>query len=260
MRTRIISGIVGFIILLSVILIGGIALNISVFLVSIIALNELSKTLKIIDVKVFNVLNYLVSFIVLIIVYYKRVDIILPLIIGYTVLLFINFVLNDNLKLRDIGINIMMVFYTIIFVNHLALFNTFKNNKYIWIVFIIAFATDTFAYFTGKLLGKRKLCPNLSPNKTIEGSIGGIIGSLISVLLFISFFNINHYIEFIIITFVCSVLSQFGDLFASKIKRIAGIKDYGTIMPGHGGILDRFDSIIVITPVVFYYISYIIIK
>ena len=133
---------------------------------------------------------------------------------------------------------------------------------YIWIPFLIAWLTDTFAYFTGFFIGKHKLIPKVSPKKTIEGSIGGIVGAIVIVILYqyicskILIIEPN-YIKGTIIAIVCSIASQFGDLAASCIKREHDVKDFGNIMPGHGGVLDRFDSVIYISPIVFLILNYI---
>lgn len=131
-------------------------------------------------------------------------------------------------------------------------------------VFLILFAmfcawmTDTFAYFSGKFLGRHKLCPNVSPNKTVEGAVGGVIGATIMNLIlftvFDKFFFTVHTLmwwQIIIISVVLSVVSMFGDLSASIIKRNHGIKDFGKIFPGHGGVMDRIDSCLFVLPALY---------
>jgi phosphatidate cytidylyltransferase len=110
--------------------------------------------------------------------------------------------------------------------------------------------TDTFAYFSGYLFGKHKLIPNVSPKKTIEGSIGGILGSTICCLIFGYIFKLDMALM-IVMGIIGSIIAQIGDLFASSIKRYVGIKDYGNLIPGHGGVLDRFDSVILVAPFVY---------
>jgi phosphatidate cytidylyltransferase len=109
---------------------------------------------------------------------------------------------------------------------------------------IVAFGTDIFAYFSGYLLGKHKLCPSISPKKTVEGAVGGLLGSMVLTLVFLYFFSPDLLLHGLWIGFMGSLLSQVGDLVASMFKRKLGIKDYGTLIPGHGGILDRFDSVV----------------
>lgn len=128
---------------------------------------------------------------------------------------------------------------------------------------LIGVLTDTGAYFVGKTMGKHKLAPVLSPKKTVEGAIGGTLLALIVVLLCslcvnrIGFMHVNVF-NVCIFTVIGSVVGQFGDLAMSSIKRIAGIKDYGKIFPGHGGVLDRFDSLMFVLPLTYLASQYII--
>ena len=109
---------------------------------------------------------------------------------------------------------------------------------------------DTGAYFTGVLMGKHKLCPSISPKKTVEGAIGGIVWSIVcSLILCFAFSKTDVLIYVIIATIPFCIIGMCGDLFASVIKRSVNLKDYGNLIPGHGGILDRFDSILLIAPV-----------
>ena len=121
--------------------------------------------------------------------------------------------------------------------------------------------TDTCAYFTGLAIGKHKLAPSVSPKKTIEGSIGGVVGVTVILAAYAAVFgNIMDSITAnvsaaVCIGLICGVISQFGDLCASVIKRENNIKDFGKIMPGHGGVMDRFDSFIFVAPVVYYFLN-----
>lgn len=144
-------------------------------------------------------------------------------------------------------------FYVSFSLSHLMLISDMDDNFFIWYPFIIAFVTDTFAYFTGKLIGKHKLIPSVSPNKTVEGSLGGIVVCVIVSYLYAYWFKPDFQFYAIFLGLVGSVFSQVGDLIASKIKRIFDIKDFGKIMPGHGGVLDRFDSLIITLPLVYYF-------
>lgn len=130
----------------------------------------------------------------------------------------------------------------------------------VWLIFIGAWGSDTCAYCVGKLIGKHKMPSKLSPNKTIEGCVGGIIGAALLGFIFavIFFKDKNIWWELPIIGAASSVISQIGDLTASAIKRNHDIKDYGKLIPGHGGILDRFDSIIFTAPIVYYLVAYLV--
>ena len=129
----------------------------------------------------------------------------------------------------------------------------------VWLIYISSWICDTCAYLTGTKLGKTKLAPVLSPHKSVEGAIGGVIGTVIISVVF-SFFFMNAYdlksagnvFVFVLIGFVGAVVSQVGDLTASAFKRNREIKDYGVIIPGHGGVLDRFDSVIFTAPMIYF--------
>ncbi|MGM9602876.1 MAG: phosphatidate cytidylyltransferase [Faecousia sp.] len=130
----------------------------------------------------------------------------------------------------------------------------YAGRYYVVIPFVLAFASDTGAYFTGKFFGRNKLAPVISPNKTIEGVIGGIGGAVVCMLLYCLLmklaFNFNeiHYGYALVYGVAGSLTGVFGDLCFSVIKRQTGIKDYGKLIPGHGGVLDRFDSMILVAP------------
>ncbi len=121
-------------------------------------------------------------------------------------------------------------------------------------ILISIWVCDTFAYFTGKSIGKNKLWERISPKKTWEGAVGGYIGAVGSVFLLNYLFSIDLSISGqIIIGSITGVAGQFGDLFESKLKRDAGVKDSSNIIPGHGGVLDRFDSLIFVAPIIIFY-------
>lgn len=126
------------------------------------------------------------------------------------------------------------------------------ENKYIYLlVFVGAWITDTFAYFVGRIAGRHKLIPDISPKKTVEGSIGGIVFCVVAFVGFAYIIGINYIgIGWLILSgVIVSVVSQIGDLSMSAIKREHGIKDYGRVFPGHGGVLDRFDSVLAVSSV-----------
>ena len=160
---------------------------------------------------------------------------------------------------------ITMLFFGIIYVTIMLSF-VFKvrfvqdGHLLVWFIYIGAWGSDTCAYCVGKLIGKHKMPSKLSPNKTIEGCLGGVAGAALIGFIFAAVFYDNKDIwwQLPLIGAVSSVISQIGDLAASAIKRNHDIKDYGNLIPGHGGILDRFDSIIFTAPVVYYLVEFII--
>lgn len=152
------------------------------------------------------------------------------------------------------GTCVIMAVMIIVFFKGICDIRTLNNGLYILIIAIaVSIITDIAAFFTGKALGKHKLCPLLSPNKTIEGSVGGcvfstaLIGTVVRIVAPMCGVTVNYVLLFVYLM-LASVAGQIGDLALSAVKRIVGIKDYSNLLPGHGGILDRFDSLLFILP------------
>ncbi len=136
-----------------------------------------------------------------------------------------------------------------------------NENLDVLVILIGSWITDSCAYFSGYFLGKHKLAPTISPKKTVEGSIGGVLGVIIIMVAYAyvagNIMNVSvNLVSAAIIGFVAGVVSQFGDLCASIIKREHNIKDFGNIMPGHGGVMDRFDSLMFVAPAVYYILKF----
>lgn len=125
---------------------------------------------------------------------------------------------------------------------------------YIWVAFLGTWASDTFAYFIGTAFGRHKLAPSISPHKSVEGVIGGLIGAILAVTIFgyYSSIAISHSLT---MGAIVGLVAPLGDLAESALKRYCGVKDSGALLPGHGGVLDRFDSILFSVPAVYYYIK-----
>ena len=159
------------------------------------------------------------------------------------------------LEFGDVAAVFISVTYVTVSFTSMALTRYMKNGVYIFaLVFVAAWMCDIFAYFTGRFFGKHKLAPHLSPKKTVEGSIGGIIFAILGCMLY--GFVVSKatglgasYLVLALLGLVLSIISQIGDLWASLIKRERGVKDYSRMLPGHGGVMDRFDSILAIATV-----------
>ncbi len=186
----------------------------------------------------------------------KTIGILLPTSI---LLLFLHAIItNLKIDIKDIAVTFLGIFYIVIFLMFISIIHeNLENGKIlIWYAFFTAWGTDIFAYFIGKKFGKHHFT-EISPNKTIEGCIGGVFGAILLTTLYTIacnyFFNTQFsYAIIIVITFVLSLISQIGDLAASCIKRYTGIKDFSNLIPGHGGMLDRIDSIIFIAPFAYF--------
>ena len=150
--------------------------------------------------------------------------------------------------------------YAPVMLSFVFLTRQLDNGLYmVWMIFISSWISDTFAYLTGVMFGRHKLAPVLSPKKSVEGAVGGIAGAALTGALFGVLFRSAFEIEQIVLILTVvggagSVISQVGDLAASAIKRNHEIKDYGKLIPGHGGIMDRFDSVIFTAPITYFLI------
>ena len=159
----------------------------------------------------------------------------------------------------------LTAFYIIFALNMIVYIRDYPDGQYMYILILVgAWVTDTFAYFCGMLFGrggKHKLIPDVSPKKTWEGSIGGVLFCMLAMVIF--GLIVNHiselkadYLMLLIGGFLISIVSQVGDLCMSVIKRTYGIKDYGKLFPGHGGVLDRFDSILAVAVILAAFCSF----
>ncbi len=157
-----------------------------------------------------------------------------------------------------VGKTVLGILYIGIFLSYIIGIRQLEYGGWLVIfLFSIIWANDTFAYFIGKSIGNIKLAPQISPNKTVEGAVGGLIGGLAAALVFNLFlFKKLDLINAILLALVLGILCQLGDLFESMLKRSAGVKDSGSIIPGHGGVLDRIDSAIIPLPFFYYYLMY----
>lgn len=190
----------------------------------------------------------------------KTIIVSLSIVIALKLLLYLFNTQKTNFKMATrylLLVGYIVIPFTI--TNYIAIGKNGYNPKILISILILIWANDTFAYLVGKNFGKNKLFPSVSPKKTIEGFIGGMIFTILSSVLLAKFYiESNILYIWIIIAIIVSIFSTLGDLIQSKFKRVAGIKDSGKIMPGHGGILDRLDSIIFVIPFInlFYLILY----
>lgn len=268
LKQRLIFGILGVIVALAVLICGSVEfIGCAVGVIALIGLFEFYRVAGLFKKK--SPVSY-AGFLFTAIVFYlaifypdKIIDSLMLIIAGYVFVLMCSMVFfHSKCSFSDVALSfagslyISFFFVHIIFIRQLDL-----GYLYIWLIFITAWASDTFAYFAGRLLGRHKLCPSISPKKTIEGAIGGVLGCVICICVYafccekFAFAGVN-YILAVIFAAVCSVFSQLGDLVASCIKRENDVKDYGNLIPGHGGVLDRFDSSLFISPLVYYFILY----
>ena len=253
MKTRVLSAIVAFLIFIPVFLMGGNIFKVAFFIVALQGLREYINVRE--KRKEFPNFIKLIAYICLTLFYFcvdinksMIVNFDFRIITGLLVVLFLPIILYNDRNKYNINDACQMLGGVLLLSSSMVLLNLYRNMglRVIVYVFMITILTDTFAYFTGRLIGKNKLLESVSPNKTWEGFIGGsLVATFTSSVFYITVINSNVPIYVIVLfTLLLSIIGQFGDLFFSSIKRYYKVKDFSNLMPGHGGVLDRLDSII----------------
>lgn len=262
MKQRIITAIVAIALFLPILIYGNIPFLILIYAMATIGLYELLKMKKMPLMTISSLLSFLLVWILLIpdryssffdMIQYDKMDIVI--IIAF-LLLVITVISKNAFTFDDAAFLLLSSLY--IGVAFYYFFGTRDvENGLLTMLFVLItiWVTDSGAYFVGRSLGKRKLWPEISPNKTVEGFLGGVGSALVVAILFYFFSNLDYNIsKLIIMALLISIFGQLGDLVQSAYKRHYGVKDSGNILPGHGGILDRFDSLIFILPILHFFI------
>lgn len=248
MRTRIITSIVLLVILVPAILYGGWPYSILIGLVTLLGSMELIHMAKISRRIIPSFITYIGVFGM---VYFDYIANILPthLMDGIIPILSVVFLLICTVIVKGYdftkaGVSALTVFY--LGIGGYAAITIREADLYLFLfILLVVMSTDIGAYFIGSKIGKRKLAPTISPNKTLEGSLGGVIVSFIVAAVYLRFNHFTYtYGTMLFMAIILSVTGQFGDLIESAFKRHFGVKDSGHLIPGHGGILDRFDSVL----------------
>lgn len=262
-KTRLISSILLMAVAITVFLLGDNVLFGAVLVISLVGMTELYKILKV-EKAIIGIAGYLAAIGYYALIYFKLNKYMELLFIGFLLLLMTIYVLTyPAYRIEQIMTVYFGLFYVSIMLSYIYRVAVLEDGAIlVWLIFIGAWGSDTCAYAVGMLIGKHKITPKLSPKKSVEGCIGGIVGAALIGYLYALFLGDkivgvgNPKVLFAIIGASSSVISQIGDLAASAIKRNYDIKDYGKLIPGHGGILDRFDSIIFTAPIVYYLAVY----
>ncbi len=258
MKQRVITGVILVILLIAILALGTPFVEVAVVLLAAVGVTELFNATKLSENKKLLILS-VAGTLIIVSAQCFGAQFFRPALFVYIVATFIMYMANmSKIGLKEFATAFFLTVYVSFMFSHIILVRNMDNGHLlIWLVLIGAFVTDTAALFAGKYFGKHKLCPVLSPKKTVEGSIGGILGCIVATLIFcligqLGFKLETNYLWAIAVGFGASAISQVGDLSASCIKRQFGIKDYGKLMPGHGGVMDRFDSLFFVAPFVYY--------
>lgn len=259
MKERIITAVIAAILFIGVIIFGGLPFTLLIMLLAVIAMIELLKMKNINVNSVMGILSLLLVLIIVVPNHWLQIDFLAAItraeiFLAFIVIFLALTVFTKNLvTFDDVGFVVLASLYAGL--GFYFLIETRLTEQGLTLVFFILFliwATDSGAYFAGRAFGKRKLWPEISPKKTIEGSIGGLLSALVIGLVYNGFVPIfDSSLKVIMMIVVISIIGQLGDLVESALKRHYSVKDSGKILPGHGGILDRFDSLIFVMPVLY---------
>lgn len=254
-KTRLLSGILLVVIAFLTIFSGGYVLFFTLLCVSLIGMQELYRAMKVREDS-FNTLEiagYLsaVLFYTAVLIDFERYGT-MAVIIALVLLMFVYVFSYPKYRAEQVMAAFFGVVYVAVMLSFIYLTRNLPDGKFIvWLIFICSWGCDTCAYCVGMLIGKHKMAPVLSPKKSVEGAVGGVAGAALLGVAYAAATG-GQMVEYAIICAVGALISMVGDLAASAIKRNQEIKDYGKLIPGHGGILDRFDSVIFTAPVIYF--------
>ena len=261
-KTRLISGIVLVIIALATIISGSWILFFTLLAVSLIGMRELYNVMKVSNehITVLELVGYLGA-----VLYYIAIKFdfgnfgMMAVIVSMILILFVYVFGYPKYHAEQVMAAFFGVVYVAVMLSFIYLTRNLPDGKFlVWLIFLCSWGCDTCAYCVGMLIGKHKMAPVLSPKKSVEGGVGGVIGAALLGAIYalvISNWNGTSTHTPLMYALICAVgalISMVGDLAASAIKRNKEIKDYGTLIPGHGGILDRFDSVIFTAPFIYF--------
>ncbi|MEG0687545.1 MAG: phosphatidate cytidylyltransferase [Hungatella sp.] len=261
--TRLISGIILVVIAFFIVSAGGGILFITMGIISLIGLFELYRVMKI-EQNPVGMIGYLTTISYYGLLWFHGQQYVTLMAIAALMLFMALYVFTfPKYKTEEITLAFFGVFYVAVMLSYLYQVRQMPDGTYlVWLIFISSWGCDTCAYCVGMLFGRHKLAPLLSPKKSIEGAVGGVVGAallgyLYALLLGHKMLDIgNPQLACAAACAIAAVISQIGDLAASAIKRNHAVKDYGHLIPGHGGILDRFDSMIFTAPAIFFAVTF----
>ena len=264
-KTRLLSGIILVIIALGLIITGGDILLGGLAIISLIGMYELYRVFQF-EKSLLGGVGYVAALVYYLNLRFAFIPDMMMLILGLLVILMFVYVFSyPKYRTKQIMAAFFGVFYVAVMLSYIYQTRMLEMGTYlVWLIFLCSWGCDTCAYCVGVLIGKHKMAPKLSPKKSIEGAVGGVVGAALLAILYGFIFKNRMGVDNTAIWFmagICAVgalISMVGDLAASAIKRNYDIKDYGHLIPGHGGILDRFDSVIFTAPIIFYLAVYFI--
>ena len=253
MKTRILTALVGIVVFLVLLFSPTYIYHTAIYLVTALMLFEMYSVLKLGAFG--NAVGAIVASLIFLVSGFKPDMLSIALVLAIMLYTLLVVFTHGKKNMKDVLSHGFITFYISFFMSYLTkIGGEFGALGALW-VFLIAWVCDSGAYFAGVFLGKHKLVPHISPKKTVEGAIGGVVAVLIITVVYYNFYTETFVavdlVKYLVMGLLASVLSQFGDFIASCVKRDIDVKDYGSILPGHGGFMDRFDSVLFISPIIY---------
>ncbi|RGU31466.1 phosphatidate cytidylyltransferase [Ruminococcus sp. AF17-22AC] len=254
-KTRLISGILLVIAALLTIISGGYVLFFTLLCISLIGMQELYKAMGIHEDRtgLLEIVGYLgaVLYYISLLLGFESYGL-MAVLVSLILVMFVYVFTYPKYHANQVMAAFFGVVYVAVMLSFILMTRNLPDGKFIvWLIFLCSWGCDTCAYCVGMLIGKHKMAPVLSPKKSVEGGVGGVVGAALLGVIYAAATQ-GPMVEYAVICGIGALISMVGDLAASAIKRNQGIKDYGKLIPGHGGILDRFDSVIFTAPVIYY--------
>ena len=254
MVKRTISALIGAPLFLGLIYLGGQYTAFLVVVLTLLALQEFRRIGEQMGIRAWSKLTTLVTVVWLISLLISGAEWMLMVLVFWLLIGLGRLALTyPRTSLSDTSFNLLAVLYAVVLLSHLYLLRQLPRGiEWTFLTIFLVWSTDIGAYLVGRQFGRHLLASQVSPKKTVEGSLGGLLFSIALALVFWRIVGEAPWIMYIILAVIIGISAQIGDLFESALKRSAGVKDSGRIIPGHGGILDRFDSLIFALPLVYY--------
>lgn len=257
-KTRVLTAVIGIPVFLGILYLGGLYWKLLFALMAILAFLEFTRMMSNIQLRPLLIPGLLLLLLLL----FAPDSYLYPGIFAILILtVFVSILQYPDLTIKDTAISLFGAAYIGFLLSYaIKIADLHQSFLIIILALILTWGSDTGAYFAGKLWGKHKMTPILSPNKTWEGAVGGLVVSAITALIFFLVIDIDGVgpAYALLLGIGASILAQLGDFFISGIKRFFQVKDSGKIIPGHGGVLDRFDSFLLLVPLIYYFAIYII--
>ena len=254
MLIRIITALVGMPIILAALYFEKLWLLAFVLAVIILGMKEYHEMMSDVKINVIIPLSYAIAILFPVATYFNLISIETLFVMTFLVVTVFSLVFYLQ-SVKDCAMQLFGIYYLSSTFSYVLKIRVMDDGfRYLLLTFLFIWMSDTAAYFVGRFLGKHKLAPFISPNKTIEGSIGGLIFTVLFALIVAIMFKYSILLM-VLLAIVVNIFAQLGDLVESAIKRQAKIKDSGTLLPGHGGVLDRFDSTFFAIPAVYFLLN-----